>query len=198
MPDPNQNPLWPLRDLPCCRHPECLPFPQVSSLCRWNVFPALHYRARTRTKALVSGGFIFMYSKAGVQVCMQPWALVCAPIVCFRQVLALVDRSAATFKNSLGKCNEVKCHNNRRSAARLQFWQPASAHRSHACVRACVCVCVECLVFLGWHRWVRYWLWKPSARSRCAIVLTWNAQQAENCQDFSCLRGLKDVSCHCC
>lgn len=143
MPEANQKPLnqvWTLRDPPCCHQPELLPFPQVSSLCRWNAFPALHHKARTRTKGVVSEGLIVMYSKADVQVWMQPWALMRAPIVCFRQVLALVDGSAAAFKNSLGKSNEVKCHNNPRMSARLQFWQPASVHRCHMCVRVHVYV----------------------------------------------------------
>lgn len=30
-----------------------------------------------------------------------------------------LDGSAATFRNSLGKCNEAKCHDNPRSSARL-------------------------------------------------------------------------------
>lgn len=43
--------------------------------------------------------------------------------------------------NSLGKCNEVKCHNIPHCSASPQFWQPASAHRCHVCV----CVCVDSL-----------------------------------------------------
>lgn len=45
--------------------------------------------------------------------------------------------------NSLGKCNEVKCHNISHRSASLHFWQPNSAHWRYMCV----CVCV--FVFIG-------------------------------------------------
>lgn len=62
--------------------------------------------------------------------------------------------------NSLGKCNEVKCHNIPHRSASPQFWQPASAHRCRVCVYVCVWIHwlhLECLFrfCVGWGQWLR-------------------------------------------
>lgn len=128
----NSNPIttkcpWPypktLRPLMWCTA-------TMSSLCRWNAFPALHHRTCHEQKIhfhVKQRGCVSLPAAPSADACLQYVSDKFSP-----------DGAAATFRSSLGKCNEVKCHNNPRSSARLQLWQPASAHR---CPRSCVCSC---------------------------------------------------------
>lgn len=94
--------------------------------------------------------------------------------------------------NSLGKCNEVKCHNIPRRSASPQFWQPASTHRCS--VSFCVCVCgfngsilSICLYFMmdgasGWEGDKK----SQSKLPRCHLYLLYSNRKSridpENCQ----------------
>lgn len=65
----------------------------MSSLCRWNEFPALHHRTCTWAKGFMSKRLIFMYSSTDAWICRPPRALM---------------RAYSTFQTSFRSTNPLQ------------------------------------------------------------------------------------------
>lgn len=84
-------------------------------------------------------GFIFIHVLQCERVSARATVsvYVCAHSM-FQTGLHFCWQRCCNVHNSLGKCNEVKCHNIVHRSASLQFCRPTSLYRCHVCL--CLCV----------------------------------------------------------